>query len=253
MSAERSIPRPLSHAYIITGGSASSRQAFAKRLTAAYLCERGPQPCGVCRHCRKVAADIHPDVFHLSLLEDKREIMVAQARAMRADVFVQPNEGERKVYLIDPADTMNEESQNALLKVLEDGPAYAAFLLLTANPGRLFSTIRSRCETLALPPEEEAPDPLLAERAHELARRLLEDDEPTLWAFLCTLEREKWKSRELQGLFSLTEEALRPFLHAHPRRCAELLRLLRRLEDACFFNVGAGHLLGLLCTERPHP
>ena len=253
MSFEGSIPQPLSHAYIITGGNAASRQAYARRLTAAYLCESAMRPCGSCRHCKKVAADIHPDLSRLSPLEDKREIVVGQTRALRSDVFVLPNEAERKVYLIDPADTMNDESQNSLLKVLEDGPAYAAFLLLCANPGQLLSTIRSRCETLTLPPEEEETDPLLTERAEELARRLLEDDEAALWAFLCALEREKLKSRELQSLFLLTEEALRPFLHARPRQCAELLKLLRKLEDACFFNVGAGHLLGALCTERPLP
>ena len=154
MSPELPIPQPLSHAYIIAGGNAASRLALARRMTAAYLCERGPLPCGSCRHCKKAEADIHPDVFRLSLLEDKREITVGQTRALRADVFVQPNEAERKVYLIDPADAMNDESQNSLLKVLEDGPGYAAFLLLCANPGRLFSTIRSRCEILTLPPEE---------------------------------------------------------------------------------------------------
>ena len=253
MIAELPIPQPLSHAYIISGGNAASRQAFARRMTAAYLCERGALPCGECRHCRKAATDIHPDVFRLTLLEDKREIVVGQTRALRADVFVQPNEAERKVYLIDPADAMNEESQNSLLKVLEDGPGYAAFLLLCANPGRLFSTIRSRCELITLPPEEEAIDPALTERASELARHLMEEDEATLWAYLCALEREKWKSKELQSLFLLTEEALRPFLHARPRQCAQLLKLLRRLEDACIYNVGTGHLLGLLCAERPLP
>lgn len=253
MSPDLAIPQPLSHAYIITGGNGASRRAFARRLTAAYLCEHGPLPCGACRHCKKAAADIHPDVSLISLLEDKREIVVGQARALRSDVFVQPNEAERKVYLIDPADTMNDESQNALLKVLEDGPDYAAFLLLCANAGQLLSTIRSRCETLTLPPEEEAVDPVLAQRAEELAKHLLDSDETALWAFLCALEREKWKTRELQSLFLLTEEALRPFLHAHPRRCAELLKLLRSLEDACVFNVGAGHLLGALCTGRPLP
>ena len=251
MSSELSLPRPLSHAYIITGGNGASRRAFARRMSAAYLCESTSAPCGTCRHCKKAAADIHPDVFSLTLLEDKREIVVDQARALRTDVFIQPNEAERKVYLIDPADLMNSEAQNALLKVLEDGPAYAAFLLLCANPGQLLSTIRSRCELLTLPPEEEVPDPALTERAAALAGHLLDSDEATLWAFLCALELEKWKTRELQSLFLSIAEALRPFLHARPRRCAALLRLLRRLEDACVFNVGAGHLLGLLCAERP--
>ena len=245
------LPAPLAHAYIITGGSAAARLSYANRMAAAYLCEHSPRPCGQCRHCKKVAADIHPDLSRLTLLEDKREILVDQTRALRSDVFVMPNESDRKVFIIDPADAMNDNAQNSLLKVLEDGPDYAAFLLICANSGKLLSTIRSRCETLTLPPEEEAPDPALEQCAKELATHLLEDDELSLWVFLSSLERQKMKSKELQSLLLLTEGALRPFLHTRPRQCAALLQLLRRCEEQCVFNVGTGHLLGLLMAERP--
>ncbi len=244
------LPQPLSHAYIIAGGNAAARADYARRLAMAYVCVGAAAPCGACRHCEKAAAGIHPDVITLSPAEGKREIVADQARALRADAYIRPNEAGRKVYLIDPADSMNDTAQNALLKVLEDGPAYAAFLLLCAQPGRLLSTIRSRCETLTLPPEEEEADPRLQGLAAELAGLLLDGEEPELAAFLCGLERDKIKTRELQDLFSLTEEALRPFLPTRPRHGAALLRLLRQGRSACAFNVGAGHLLGLLCAGR---
>lgn len=242
------LPHPLSHAYIITGGTASDRADYARRLSTAYVCESAA-PCGRCRHCEKAIGGIHPDVITVTLLEDKREILAEQARALRSDAYIRPNEANRKVYLIDPADTMNEVAQNALLKVLEDGPGYAAFLLLCANPGKLLSTIRSRCETLTLPPAEEAPDPALAETAERLAALLMDGDEPDLCAFVCGLEQSKIKTKELQDLFTLTEHALRPYLSARPKRAAALLRLLRDCINACTFNVGAGHLLGLLCVQ----
>lgn len=242
------LPYPLSHAYIITGGNAATRAEYARRLSAAYVCGEA-RPCGRCRHCEKAASGIHPDVITVSAAEGKREIVAEQARALRADAYVRPNEAERKVYLIDPADGMNDTAQNALLKVLEDGPPYAAFLLLCAQPGRLLSTIRSRCETLTLPPAEEEPDPALLEIAGQLAKLLMEGDEPSLCAFLCGLERDKIKTKELQELFSLTGNALRPYLSARPKKAAASLRLLRQCMDACAFNVGAGHLLGLLCAE----
>jgi len=245
------LPFPLAHAYIITGGSTAARLSYARRMAAAYLCEHSPHPCGQCRHCKKAAADIHPDLSLLTLLEDKKEILVEQTRALRSDVFIMPNEAERKVFIIDPADAMNGNAQNSLLKVLEDGPDYAAFLLICANAGKLLSTIRSRCETITLPPEEEVPDPALEEYAKELAVHLLEDDELSLWSFLSSLELKKMKSKEFQSLLILTEGALRPFLHTHTRQCAALLKLLRRCEEACVFNVGVGHLLGLLMAERP--
>lgn len=250
MSIAVELPFPLSHAYILTGGNAASREEYARRLSMAYVCENGRIPCGSCRNCVKAAGGIHPDVITLSPAEDKRDIVAEQARALRADTYVRPNEAERKVYLITPADSMNDTAQNALLKVLEDGPDYAAFVLLCAQPGKLLSTIRSRCETVTLPPAREEADPALAEKAHKLAGLLLDGDEPALWEYLCSLEREKIKTKELQDLFALTEDALRPSLPARPRRCAVLLRLLRQCREACAFNVGAGHLLGLLCAGR---
>ena len=133
------LPNPLSHAYLISGGAGDSRAALARRLTAAYLCQGSNPPCGTCRACRKAAADAHPDVSLTAPLQGKQEISVEQIRALRSDVYVRPNEGARKVYVIHPADVMNPSAQNALLKVLEEGPAYAAFLLLAGEPGRLLS------------------------------------------------------------------------------------------------------------------
>ena len=145
------LPSPLSHAYLITGGSAEERDALAGRMAAAYLCRGERPPCGRCGPCRKVAAGAHPDIWRTAPAPDKREITVDQIRALRADAYIRPNEGARKVYIIHPADAMNPAAQNALLKVLEEGPSYAAFLLAAARPGLLLDTVRSRCEPLRLP------------------------------------------------------------------------------------------------------
>ncbi|MFR1052656.1 MAG: ATP-binding protein, partial [Lachnospirales bacterium] len=110
----------------------------------------GAVPCGACPGCRKVLGDIHPDVITIG--DDGKGITVAQSRQIRADAYVRPNEAPRKVYVIQNAQTMNASAQNALLKLLEEGPAYAAFLLLTDNPAALLPTVRSRCEGLALSP-----------------------------------------------------------------------------------------------------
>ena len=160
------LPSPLSHAYLITGGSAEERDALAGRMAAAYLCRGERPPCGRCGPCRKVAAGAHPDIWRTAPAPDKREITVDQIRALRADAYIRPNEGARKVYIIHPADAMNPAAQNALLKVLEEGPSYAAFLLAAARPGLLLDTVRSRCELMALPPGEDGPafSPCLSRR-----------------------------------------------------------------------------------------
>ncbi len=248
MTMEQSLPTPLSHAYIVTGGGQDSRRAYAQRLTAAYLCEGKAVPCGHCRHCVKVAKGIHPDVFTLSPAEGKREIVADQARQLRSDAYIRPNEGERKVYLIDPADAMNPVAQNALLKVLEDGPAYTAFLLLTAQPGQLLETIRSRCETLTLPPEEERTDPELERRGAELARLLLTGSEWELARGLTALEVEKLKGDQVLALLAAAEPEVAKQLTRN-RRAAPVLRALKSCRDNAVYNVGAGHILGWLCAE----
>lgn len=243
-----SIPTPLSHAYIIAGGGPDSRREFAVTLASAYLCEGANVPCGTCRHCVKAAKGIHPDLTVLTPAEGKREIVAEQARTLRSDAYVRPNEGERKVYLIDPADSMNPTAQNSLLKVLEDGPAYTAFLLLTDQPGQLLETIRSRCETLALPPEEKEADPELEGRAKELARLLLMGSEWELAQYLTGLEQEKWKSARILDLLVRTEPEVARELTRN-RRAVPVLKALKFCRDNAVYNVGTGHILGWLCTQ----
>ena len=245
------LPSPLSHAYILTGGSEASRQALARRLTAAYLCEGNPTPCGRCRHCVKVEKSIHPDVYTLTVPEGKREIQVDPIRDLRSDAYIRPNEGERKVYVISPAEEMNAPAQNALLKVLEEGPAYTAFLLLTHQPGRLLETIRSRCETIALPPEEEEVDPELAAQAEELASLLLGGSEWALARHLTELENEKIKGAQVLDLLAAAEPVVARSL-TRDRRAARVLQVLRACRENSVYNVSAGHILGWLCAELYH-
>lgn len=242
------IPTPLSHAYIIAGGGPESRRELAMELASAYLCEGENPPCGRCRHCVKVQKGIHPDLTVLSPADGKREIVADQARALRTDAYIRPNEGARKVYLIDPAESMNPVAQNALLKVLEDGPGYTAFLLLCEQPGLLLETIRSRCETITLPPEEKEPDPELLRRAETLADLLLTGSEWALAQHLTGLEQEKWKSAQVLELLSLTEPVVARALPQN-RRAAAVLRALKSCRENAVYNVGTGHILGWLCGE----
>lgn len=243
------IPQSLSHAYLITGGREESRSSYAKQLAAAYLCEGEQTPCGRCRHCRKVAVDAHPDLTKITLIEGKREITVDQARTLRTDAYIRPNEGKRKVYVIDPADSMNPTAQNALLKVLEEGPQYAAFLLVAGEPGRLLETIRSRCEQLVLPPEEEQPNAEQMAKAEQLAHLLLCGDELTVVEGITALEQEKLKSGELAELLALTERCVAGMLASQPRRAVTVLKALKTCRDNQIYNPGPGHTLGWLVTE----
>ena len=243
------LPNPLSHAYLITGGGGDSRAAFTGRLAAAYLCEGDAPPCGRCRACRKVGKGSHPDLSRTAPPPDKAEITVEQIRSLRADAYVRPNEGRRKVYVIDPADAMNPAAQNALLKVLEEGPAYAAFLLVSDRPGKLLDTVRSRCELLSLPREDALPGPELLERAERLAGLLLAGDELACAQALVELELSKPKAEELSALLLETERAVSRRLAREPRRGARVLLALKTARENAVYRPGTGHTLGQIITR----
>lgn len=144
----------LSHAYILSGPAGSGKHTLARLLTAAMVCDApaGGRPCGACVPCKKIFSGIHPDFSAVSGTGEGKAITVDQIRTVRADAYIRPNEGRRKIYLLENAGEMNFYAQNAMLKLLEEGPRYAAFLLLTENAGNLLQTVRSRCEELALAP-----------------------------------------------------------------------------------------------------
>ena len=241
----------LSHAYIISGPKGSGKERLAQWLAAAYVCSgEGAKPCMTCPNCRKAEGNIHPDIIRVTVPEGKRNITVEQVRQLRADAYIRPNEAPRKVFVIENAQAMNDSAQNALLKVLEDGPAYLAFLLVAENPQQLLETIRSRCELLSLAPGEDAApkerDPELEQTARELAELLTAGVPMALAEYTAGLESKKWDKDALLELFDAVEAALQPELPVRPALVLPVMERLRVARQAALFNVGAGHLFGLL-------
>lgn len=146
-----------SHFYMISGPVGSGKHTLARLLAAALLCEQSSKPCLSCPICRKVMADTHPDVITVDDPE-KKTVPVDLVRSARADMYIHPNEANRKIYLFPRGQDMADPSQNALLKILEEPPSYGVFLLLTTNAAAILPTVRSRCTELAL---HALPDALL--------------------------------------------------------------------------------------------
>ena len=142
----------ISHFYLISGPKGSGKHTLAKLLAEAILCQGDRKPCGSCVHCRKMRSANHPDFITVEDPEHKN-VAVKIVRQIRDDMFIRPNEADHKIYLF--PQELGIEGQNALLKILEEPPAYGVFLLLTDNPDKLLPTVRSRCTELKLLPLEE--------------------------------------------------------------------------------------------------
>ena len=145
----------LPHACLISGAKGLGKHTLAALIAAAMVCQdegEDDRPCRRCGQCKKVFDRIHPDVKLITGPGEGKPITVDQIRDLRTDAYIRPNEGRRKVYILENAGDMRAEAQNAMLKLLEEGPEYAAFLLLSENPGAVLETIRSRCEQLPLTP-----------------------------------------------------------------------------------------------------
>lgn len=253
--------RRIPHACLICAPTGELALKKARELAAAAVCSgTGKRPCGLCRDCRKAAAGIHPDVTTLGRLADdkgksRQNITVDQIRALSADAIVLPNEAARKVYIIDEAETMNPAAQNAALKLLEEPPAGAVFLLCTTKPMQLLETVRSRCAAVKLSGAEERES---GDEAEELAAGYLKAVNTLDAAQVC-----RWCAQN-EGIDA---QAMAAFLDALRLRLADMLSLrvksgrldraallrLWTLADRCTaylkVNTNVKQLFGLLAVD----
>lgn len=138
------------HAYLIEGERGAGKRTLANYAAALLLCDTH-DACGHCPACNMLASGANPDFTRIGLA-DKSVITVDQVRTLIKEVYVRPFSGNRRVFVIEDAHLLNPAAQNALLKVIEEPPAYAVFLLLSENAGALLPTIRSRSFLLRIPP-----------------------------------------------------------------------------------------------------
>lgn len=139
------------HAVLIESGGAEERKKLARLIAQALVCtSSGERPCGKCAACQKAAAQAHPDILEAEGGEAARSFHIETVREVREDVFILPNEAQNKVYLLLNAQSMSPQAQNALLKVLEEPPSYAIFLLACDSKTKMLPTILSRVTTVAL-------------------------------------------------------------------------------------------------------
>ena len=162
----------VSHAYIINGPKDSGKMMLAQAFAMALQCETSirnreratgrpeeklspeilAEPCLECHSCKQALGNNQPDIIYLTH-EKPNTISVADIREqINHDIEIKPYSSKYKVYIVDEAEKMNQQAQNALLKTIEEPPAYAVILLLTTNADAFLPTIRSRCVMLDVKP-----------------------------------------------------------------------------------------------------
>src|ERR1051325_266200 len=167
----------LPHALLLHGSTGLGKRAVRRRLAQSALCAAPgaqAQACGICVSCRRFAVGTHPDLFPVAPIDESVIITIEQVRSIRDFAALTPHTSARKVVILEPAEAMNVNAANALLKVLEEPPAGNVLLLITAHAARLSPTIRSRCVNVPFrAPERQAASAWLSQQGVDDASRLL--------------------------------------------------------------------------------
>lgn len=220
----------ISQAYLITGEVAQGKEFIAKIFANALLCENpadGYNPCGACHPCIQAAAGAHPDVIIVTH-EKPNTISVDDIRdQIVSTVSVRPFQSTRKIYIMNEAEKMTQQAQNALLKTLEEPPEYVVILLLTTSKTSMLPTILSRCIQLDMRPVED-----------KIVRQYLmkELKVPDYKADICVAfaRGNIGKARNLassEEFDNIKNEAIRVLKYIKSMDIADMIKTLKRLEE----------------------
>ena len=145
--------KKISHAYIINGEKSSGKEFIARVFAMTLQCEKGgTEPCQECHSCKQALSDNQPDIIYVSH-EKPNTISVDDIRAqINNDIAIKPYSSPYKIDIMNEAEKMTPQAQNAILKTLEEPPEYAVIMLLTSNVNALLPTILSRCVVLNMKP-----------------------------------------------------------------------------------------------------
>ncbi len=217
----------VSHAYIFGGEHGAGKKLLASMFAMTLQCqEQGIEPCMKCVSCRKALSKNHPDIISVTH-EKPGSIGIDEIRAQVInDVGIRPYESPYKIYIINDADKLTLQAQNALLKTIEEPPAYAVILLLADNPDALLPTITSRCVLLSLKP---VGDKLVKEYLME--RMHIPDYQAEIQAAFAQGNIGRARQRADSSEFAeLTANALQLLKHAKDMAVYELVDAIREMS-----------------------
>lgn len=163
----------LPHAILLEGEDGCGKTTFARMIAAANVCTGTQHPCGECRNCRLILSGIHPDVIMPEYEDRFRSFPVKEARELLATTYIRPNDCDKKTYILRNVHFYGEDTQNAMLKTIEEPPPNVYFILTCNNRSKLLSTILSRVTVFPV------GLPTVAE-CQEALRKIIPDSDPEL-------------------------------------------------------------------------
>lgn len=211
----------VSHAYILNGPDLSGKRMLAEAFAMTLQCEKkGTEPCMECHSCKQAMNHNQPDIIYVSH-EKPNTISVDDIRSqVNNDIGIKPYSSKYKIYIVDEAEKMNVQAQNALLKTIEEPPAYAVILLLTTNADTFLPTILSRCVTLNI---KVVPD-------EKIKKFLMKEYQiPDYQADVCVAFAQGNVGKAIQLAVSSDFNELK----------AAVLQLMKRLDDIEIYEMGA--------------
>ena len=253
-------PAAIGHAYLIASASRDLALRKAHEIASAAVCLAGRDvPCGVCRGCRKASSGVHPDIIPIRRDTDRngnmrRELTVSQIREVTVDAQVLPNEAERKVYIIEEAELLNLNAQNAALKLLEEPPPHVIFLLCVQNPELVLETVRSRCTSLTVGGEESEQDEESRKLADSFLSAVRSGDRNRLFRWIAKNELNKLDATGafIDAALQRTSDMLCGRISCGSLSKEEqmhLYRLLLKCSDYLKVNVNPKHIFSLLTAD----
>lgn len=213
----------LPHAFLISGAEGSGKATLALEIAAALNCERrgGELPCHICNTCRRIKDGSFIDVKRLEKPKDKMTIGVGEVRAFREDMFLSATESDYKIYIVDDAEKMTPNAQNALLKVLEEPPSSVVIFLLSESDDAILTTIKSRAQYVAMERFDE--DGLVAYFKSRGTRLPISDEGALREVMMCAdgrigraRELIEGGAEEVRGARELTESFIKALKQSTP-------------------------------------
>lgn len=189
------------HAVLVDGGSENERSQTAQLIAKMTVCENpGEGFCGCCRACRKADEKIHPDIVTVTRPEDKKYFAKDQLKTVVEQAFITPNEAPKRIFILSELQYMTVESQNVLLKILEEPPEYTAFVLTADSADAVIGTVLSRVVRVRLGSDAAEYSQKAVETVGRIAAALLSPYEFELIAAAAPLESDKALCTEVLSL-----------------------------------------------------